>query len=46
MISRAAFAPDMPFRPVPGCVPDPQRYRLRMGVRYCAQLMSGRMVKS
>ncbi len=24
-ISRAAFAPDPPLSPVPGCVPDPQR---------------------
>ena len=24
-ISRAAFAPDPPVRPVPGCVPLPQR---------------------
>ena len=28
----AAFAPERPFNPVPGCVPDPHRYRLRIGV--------------
>ena len=25
MISRVAFAPDAPVRPVPGCVPDPHK---------------------
>src|SRR5271169_5691697 len=26
-ISRAAFAPDPPVNPAPGCVPDPHRYK-------------------
>jgi hypothetical protein len=32
-ISFAAFIPEPPVSPVPGCVPDPQRYKLRIGVR-------------
>ena len=32
-ISFAAFAPDPPVNPAPGCVPLPHRYRFRMGVR-------------
>src|SRR5437016_4214218 len=32
MISRAALAPLAPVRPLPGCVPEPQRNRPRMGV--------------
>src|SRR5712664_2318117 len=32
MISRAALAPEAPVRPLPGCVPEPQRKRPRMGV--------------
>jgi len=26
-ISRAAFAPEPPVKPAPGCVPEPQRYK-------------------
>src|SRR5580658_2668756 len=32
MISRAALAPDAPVKPLPGCVPEPQRYSPQMGV--------------
>src|SRR4029077_16979971 len=32
MISRAALAPLAPVRPLPGCVPEPQRKRPRTGV--------------
>ena len=32
-ISRAAFAPEPPVRPVPGCVPEPHRYSPWTGVR-------------
>src|SRR5580658_1653981 len=32
-ISLAAFAPDPPVKPAPGCVPLPQRYRFSIGVR-------------
>src|SRR5262249_14931780 len=32
-ISRAALNPDPPVSPTPGCVPDPHKYRLRIGVR-------------
>src|SRR5437763_251259 len=28
-ISRAAFAPDPPVRPAPGCVPEPHKYKFR-----------------
>jgi hypothetical protein len=45
-ISRAAFAPDPPVNPAPGCVPDPHRYRFLIGVRYRAQSSSGRIVKN
>src|SRR5207302_4524923 len=45
IISRAAFAPEAPVSPVPGCVPDPQRYRFSIGVRYRAQSSMGRIVK-
>jgi hypothetical protein len=31
-ITRAAFAPEPPVSPVPGCVPDPQRYSPGIGV--------------
>src|SRR5207247_9107021 len=44
-ISRAAFAPEPPVSPVPGCVPEPHRYSPWTGVRYRAQSSSGRMVK-
>jgi hypothetical protein len=45
-ISRAAFAPDPPVSPAPGCVPEPHKYRFWIGVRYRAQSNSGRMVKN
>ena len=32
-ISRAAFEPEPPVRPAPGCVPLPQRYKFVIGVR-------------
>jgi len=32
--------------PPPGCVPEPQRYSPLIGVRYCAQPISGRKVKN
>jgi len=32
-ISRAAFAPEPPVKPAPGCVPLPHRYRFAIGVR-------------
>jgi hypothetical protein len=31
-ISRAAFAPDPPVNPAPGCVPDPHKYKFLIGV--------------
>ena len=31
-ISRAAFAPDPPVKPAPGCVPEPHKYRFCIGV--------------
>ena len=46
IISLAAFAPDPPVSPIPGCVPEPHKYRFLIGVRYCAQLSSGRMVNN
>src|SRR5271169_130518 len=46
MISCEALAPDPPVKPLPGCVPEPHKYRPLMGVRYCAQSSRGRMVKS
>ena len=33
---RAQLAPGAPMTPPPGCVDDPDRYRLRTGVRYWA----------
>src|SRR6267378_4028900 len=45
-ISRAAFDPEPPVRPAPGCVPLPQRYRFVTGMRYRAQSSNGRMVKN
>lgn len=45
-ISRAAFAPDPPVNPAPGCVPLPHRYKFSIGVLYRAQSSSGRMVKN
>ena len=32
MISRAALAPEAPVKPLPGCVPEPQRKSPRIGV--------------
>ena len=32
-ISRAAFAPDPPVNPAPGCVPLPHKYKFWIGVR-------------
>ena len=32
-ISLAAFAPEPPVNPAPGCVPLPHRYKFSMGVR-------------
>ena len=46
MISRAAFCPEPPVMPPPGCVPAPHRYRPAIGVRYWAQPRIGRIVKS
>ena len=31
-ISRAAFAPDPPVKPAPGCVPFPHKYKFSIGV--------------
>jgi hypothetical protein len=45
-ISLAAFAPEPPVNPAPGCVPLPHKYRFSIGVRYRAQSSSGRMVKN
>jgi len=33
MISRAAFAPEPPVSPVPGCVPFPHKNKFSIGVR-------------
>src|SRR5712692_7347251 len=30
-ISRAAFAPEPPVKPAPGCVPLPHKYKFRIG---------------
>ena len=45
-ISRAAFWPDPPVNPVPGCVPEPHRNRFERGERYLAQPSVGRIVNS
>src|ERR1700678_539264 len=41
-ISLAAFAPDIPFNPVPGCEPEPHKYKPWIGVRYWAQSKTAR----
>src|SRR5690349_13233489 len=41
-MARAASAPDLPVRPAPGCVPEPQRHRWRTGVAYDDQPSIGR----
>ena len=35
-----------PLMPPPGCVAEPHMYKLRIGVRYCAQPGAGRRKKS
>src|SRR5580698_4744086 len=45
-ISLAAFAPDPPVSPAPGCVPLPHKYKFSIGVLYRAQSSRGRMVKN
>src|SRR5262245_38634889 len=40
-ILNAAFLPDAPMIPPPGCVADPHIHRFRIGVRYCAQPGTG-----
>src|SRR5437588_1419450 len=44
--SRAAFAPEPPVSPAPGCVPLPHKYRFWIGVRYRPQSSNGPMVKN
>ena len=45
-IARAAFCPDAAVIPPPGWVPAPHMYNPAIGVRYCAQPSSGRIVNN